>query len=881
MLDPILDALRSEGRLESSGVFSLDLEQASAKLAEFQLAEPAQYALRLVAAAVAGGAEEFSLRGRVFSCDGPGFAREELSQLFAALVSSDPDKLALRELASGLNAARLLYPEVELRTRDALLRIEGARLALEEAPFVGGARVTLSGGKKSLWPWRAPEESLVRKRCSLAPLRGLFKPELPAGFTVRLGNPPLPGDAELPGCEWGHGLAVLHEGVARGVTVVHCGVSYRLHWKPDCPACEIVWWTNSLPLDLSRQGLVKGPEMAAFQAYLEEALKSAVALEASRGRMSLYRLAYALEQGVPGLEEQAFFRMADGSPVTLAGLRERYARQGWLGWSSIAWKGSRHGWESTDFVLLEPGLEAPLRCQLPNLVDVSLLATVRSAQRLPAEDYLLRLPLPDRRGEVALRNEPPDGTCRQWLDPQVLMGSLPAGSSSGTWARYAARPSGLDAVWLPADSPYPTPLSLYLALSQAALGPDQEELRAWHLLEGLSALAASFEVPRLPNLLAHESELARVTGLSLPDGWLAALVARIELPSNRGPVSLARLLEARESIWVVPAGVDASWDERWVVSVPPGSWTSLFELARPPANLSPARLPTTPLQRVLAAAPRPLCSLDLLCLLAPEGDYPDVPRLPDGALVLQHATRRAPYGHMLGTGDILRALREVDCQARAYLTGREPDPGEAEQRAEFAAMDPTDPDVLYEEAAWHLYAGRREEARRLLEQSKVIAPGHALLLWARAECETGAKSRQLFERSLRAAPDDPMTLTRYALRLLLEGEPEAARAQVELALSLAPRCSEALAARARLESEPARKLELCDEALQDPHAPETVWETRAEALFELGREAEGRAALERFLLLNPGRVLDQDLPERFEAARGKLGGASGTSVKNG
>ena len=111
-IEDFLGGLRDEGVVESSSVFTLSPEEARRKLEEFQRATPAYYLLRLVQAAVAGGATQVRFRiGRHLTrvtIEGLAqpFLGDELDEL--APRPTDPDWLS--HLKAAVNAALCLKP---------------------------------------------------------------------------------------------------------------------------------------------------------------------------------------------------------------------------------------------------------------------------------------------------------------------------------------------------------------------------------------------------------------------------------------------------------------------------------------------------------------------------------------------------------------------------------------------------------------------------------------------------------------------------------------------------------------------------------------------------------------------------------------------------
>lgn len=110
-VENLLQSLESEGELDSSGSFTLDISQAAPKLAKFQLSDPFQYVLKLVQAAVSGQAERFELRSgsTEVQCTmhGVAFEPHQLANLLYYLIQDDQTRVdpALKHLAMGVNAA--------------------------------------------------------------------------------------------------------------------------------------------------------------------------------------------------------------------------------------------------------------------------------------------------------------------------------------------------------------------------------------------------------------------------------------------------------------------------------------------------------------------------------------------------------------------------------------------------------------------------------------------------------------------------------------------------------------------------------------------------------------------------------------------------------
>ncbi|MBI3927884.1 MAG: hypothetical protein HY319_20250 [Armatimonadetes bacterium] len=112
-LEDLLGELKSAGRVESSGQFSLDIRKATPKLQEYQLKEHQRYfyALKIVQAAIAAGAQEITVdcnNQRVkIEYDGRVPDRTELAELLHYLFESEArtEVRHLRALAFGINTA--------------------------------------------------------------------------------------------------------------------------------------------------------------------------------------------------------------------------------------------------------------------------------------------------------------------------------------------------------------------------------------------------------------------------------------------------------------------------------------------------------------------------------------------------------------------------------------------------------------------------------------------------------------------------------------------------------------------------------------------------------------------------------------------------------
>ncbi len=90
-LERLIQALRSEGRVESVGRFSVDPARALRMLGSYALADPQSYLVHLVEAAVLNGAGRVEVQrlwqGCVVEADGPPYQCQELRDLIPGLVA--------------------------------------------------------------------------------------------------------------------------------------------------------------------------------------------------------------------------------------------------------------------------------------------------------------------------------------------------------------------------------------------------------------------------------------------------------------------------------------------------------------------------------------------------------------------------------------------------------------------------------------------------------------------------------------------------------------------------------------------------------------------------------------------------------------------------
>ncbi len=175
-LDDVLQELRSQGALDSSGAFTLDWRHAREKLRSFQLPDRCYYVLKWVQSAVAAGATRCEVRASPSALslwhDGTPLAPEQLRDLLSCLLENADQDPAWSELAVGVNSVLgFAGSTVVLESAGHVLRLttEGADASHGERHET---RVTVrrSLGWSSWLKRELPEVLLLKERARFAPL---------------------------------------------------------------------------------------------------------------------------------------------------------------------------------------------------------------------------------------------------------------------------------------------------------------------------------------------------------------------------------------------------------------------------------------------------------------------------------------------------------------------------------------------------------------------------------------------------------------------------------------------------------------------------------------------------------------------------------------
>lgn len=188
-IEHFLGVEKAAGKVDSEGVFTIDLAKARRKLGKFQFNDPSFYLLKIVQAAVSGGATKVDLRTTRSSLtlcfDSPSPIGELQTMLSAFANPLEAPQGPLRYLAMGFNASLVSDPkEVQLawwtEGEGSALTAIGEELTVTNAPPrpnnapVGG-HLTLFTVLKEKTAWltagaTAAEVTTVRKFCGYAPV---------------------------------------------------------------------------------------------------------------------------------------------------------------------------------------------------------------------------------------------------------------------------------------------------------------------------------------------------------------------------------------------------------------------------------------------------------------------------------------------------------------------------------------------------------------------------------------------------------------------------------------------------------------------------------------------------------------------------------------
>lgn len=920
-LERLLDEFAAAGKKDSSGRFSWDLARAQQLLPRFQLGDPDGYVLRVMASAVLGGAESFTLKrtrhGLALEWDGRLLSQEDLAQVIPSAVGGEP---RLTELGVAIGVMRQSCRQLKLRGSSHRLVVSAENITLEPLAEVAEQNcfeLTL-GRWRSVSSWfkaaSLPEELILKRRCSWAPLQL----ELPSGpvlsgldiddarAVVKVGEPPLPCEApvllELPANEWGCGYLSIERGDPF-TRVIQNGVSYRLPWVPQTPHGCIYWWTSTMPLDLSRSALAEGPLYHEWMNWAVEKLRTLQVLliltfaEQPGADLPLF-CRWILERHGDSAQLAALpvFSMMDGSRVSLQQLLQRLEEQGYLACSSDAWQ-QDNGLDTASVLLVEPEYEAAVHLVFPMVVRVDHLAWADRVRRLPEpEKYLVRVPASNFDGELGLRVDCiPEAS---WSDGE------------GVVVKEEAFP------YVDFASPYPSDkprlAEVYLCLwnlrQRSPAVVFHQLIFIWRL--GLElGRSRRVDEPLLDQILELVGP-EQTHGL-LQNEAVETLLERVQLPRLQSlPVGL---LEIEEGAWCwTPPGchgpkgslrlLRGAAEALCGLLAPLNTFTQRVYSPQVHQLLSPGGDTIDLLGRMLTedcSARRVLeqlgCAPNLQLLEQAPRDPPEeaAQRL---QLVVDEALRHDVW---LSSEGLLSALLRVECAAR-YLLKRSGVKSEAAARVAgrlahaefFEGVEPVDDPTWQQRYALYLLGKRHlvsalvacargwelwpDPNIKLTEARCLIVAGQA----TRAVILLRQHSEQLEHQvcfwvnlaeaiwvgcEFANAPGSP------GQEIVRKGRAEA-RLMLARAFQLgADARVHALDALFQLGHDPQRALSSCEQALGFDHYPASVWETRAAILEKMGNDEEARECLQRFVdEADPANLYEYRLEERLEVARKRL-----------
>lgn len=284
-VDEFIASFYEGARLDSGGVFTVDVSKRMEKLSKFQLRAPENFILSLMVAATLGDASSFELHRESghfqVQFDGQPFTPEELAGVHHMLVNSAVDS-GSRRLQS-LGYALLLVSNLQHGT---VKLVSGARALVRSGPNwllqpCEGAEITTLTVQRGRWEFLVPArlsksyqavESLLKKRCGFGPAR-LNLADVPSAFSesnassallINSGPPvawPQPTESlghvyfpQQPDCRG----VVLLGGEQQQVVLVSGGVAEVLARPPQANyGYQAILWCDSLKHDLGLENLVR------------------------------------------------------------------------------------------------------------------------------------------------------------------------------------------------------------------------------------------------------------------------------------------------------------------------------------------------------------------------------------------------------------------------------------------------------------------------------------------------------------------------------------------------------------------------------------------------------------------------------------------------
>ena len=888
-----LEELKNEGEHHGSGSFSADLNRMQQVLGSFQLADPEEFVLPLLAAAVLNGSRWFRLEQKGattrLSWSEPALSLEQLNRILSSLGQAGS---LLSELGVALLAARRLGT-VSLQSSQGRVFFDRDHLVVDDHAGQFANCLTLSR------PWWHRALGRPGLTSHLLKMRGRYaaleltpsRPPAPVVTTLAFKSTSLEADwlsahdlVDLPPNPWGEGI--FYFGQADWQLIRH-GVSYAV--PAPIAGVTVVWWSDLLPLDLSRKQVINGPHFKSWLSWVHDQLSEVILGRGLRQHFAAL-VGSSRSSQLPLLLEAPIFRRADGSIACLSQIREEYLEHGWLPVVSYP---MQIEWEPQRVLIVDHLHEKQLCTLFSNWINLDHLQGQLNLPRLPnPEEYVVRIPFLNGRGEAGLRRYPALRGYRQFIQGEVL--------------EQRVVPEGLDAA-REGEGLGVVPLGeLYWTLRLMKFSGPFEHLERYHLLQMFVWLKLAL-IKRFKKEYARrhplevlldpksQAQVSHCRGV-IRAKQLQEIADRLSFDRHSGEkVPLRQLGKSVRYLTVgrlhgPPNAVVSPVGEAMALTYlfQPGALeeTSPSSVSQPITNtalklLRGATSSTDLLSRFLryreCSAHQMLRAADLLELL---------PALPgsESADELQQVVRRA-YNEMraedreLSTAYLLIALaEEPSCgldrerllplllEWAEYENGREleemiftldADPKENSQQISYR----------YFMLAWsHMRSGRWRDARDLARRKLASGPFRAagLMVTGMAECLLGNWEAGLVDYRQAAELDPhPTYATCVAENLLWLGRRDEARAAL-------PNSEDqyTLMTRARLSESPQEQLilaERIEQAGADYYF--RLAELRGQAYHQLGQHEQAREQLLRFLEARMDNCQIYSFEERQQSAR--------------
>ena len=627
------------------------------------------------------------------------------------------------------------------------------------------------------------------------------------------------------------------------------GLSYPI---PDpWPQLDVVWWSSAFPLDLTRTQLVQGTQLQDWKNRLAQQLSPVAGPRHWKG----VPLKVLIDHGGPEVWNAPWYQRTNGNIATLQELRQIYSHSGYLPIASLPGK--------YEAFLFPEGMPAELAEVFANWVLIH-----EQFPRLPqGEDYLVKIPLPNGRGEVGLRAKP-SLEQREWSDKG--------------WKRVARQPFGLDIH--ATDYQYSTALaSIYACLQERE--DHQSQAFLFHVLSLLNYLVTTRNITAASEVwTAKEFLLDHLGGVSVTE-----LAERACVRMLNGQIGC--LQDVMNSWWHYldlnsDRGYACDLVTYWLIrglSEIPANYElhsrKCHDILRPSAEPLLARMLADP-DCAAYKALEALCAKPLLASAAKA-----LSSAPEDTILRAARQEVGHESHTMTTIHILLALLRIDPAVREWLQGADvtrqsllqvlPDWLETENLADLDSMETAFEGSLRIE--WYrlkvealLRASRFEDALKLAQKSAWEFPNQ----WQSSRLvglATGFRgdfpaAYGYLEDSLQRGAPGWLVQDYLWMAGILSGRSE----MIQYIPLQAPESAQGKIIAASLQLNPATREQSCRDLLKTPNCPASVHEVLGNALADRGLQDEARKHWQLFLEARHDQLMEFDLPARQERIRAKL-----------